>query len=300
MDGTFDAHIDRYMDHLRVERNLSPHTLEAYRRDLGKLTEFAEGRGRTGFDQVSSLDLVELLTKLHKAGLGVRSQARFLSALRTCYRFLSGEGLVENDPTVDIDMPKAGRKLPEFLSIQEVDELLAAPPLNSARGLRDKAMLEVLYATGLRVSELVNLELSALDRRLGTVLAFGKRRKERRVPIGEQALDAVEAYLEHSRPAILKTRRSKSLFVTSRGRAMTRQGFWKILKRYAVVAGIQRNISPHKLRHSFATHLLERGADLRSVQAMLGHADLATTEIYTHVNAERLRRVFDRFHPRAR
>jgi len=299
MESGFDAHIDRYMDHLRVERNLSPHTLEAYRRDLGKLVEFAEARGRTGFEQVSALDMVELLTRLHKSGLKVRSQARFLSAVRTCYRFLAAEGLVDNDPTADIDMPKAGRKLPEFLSIQEVDDLLSAPPTDTPRGLRDKAMLEVLYATGLRVSELVGLELLALDRRLGTVTAFGKRRKERRVPIGEQALDAVEAYLEHSRPVLLKGRRSKALFVTNRGRGMTRQGFWKILKRYAVAAGIQRNISPHKLRHSFATHLLERGADLRSVQAMLGHAGLATTEIYTHVNAARLRRVFDRFHPRA-
>ena len=298
MEPTFDAHIDRYMDHLRVERNLSPHTLEAYRRDLGKLVDFAERRGRTGFDQVSPLDVVELLKELHGAGLGVRTQARFLSAVRTCYRFLAAEGLVENDPTVDVDMPKAGRKLPEFLSIQEVDDLLAAPPLDTPRGVRDKAMLEVLYATGLRVSELVTLELSALDRRLGTVKAFGKRRKERRVPIGEQALDAVEAYLETSRPALLKGRRSKALFVTNRGRGMTRQGFWKILKRYAVAAGIQRNISPHKLRHSFATHLLERGADLRAVQALLGHADIATTQIYTHVTREHLLEVYRKAHPR--
>ena len=196
-------------------------------------------------------------------------------------------------------MPKVPRKLPEFLSVEEVDDLLAQPRLDHPRGLRDKAMLETLYATGLRVSELVGLALDALDQRLGVVRAFGKRRKERLVPLGDQALDAIQAYLESSRPALLKGRRSDRLFVTSRGGPMTRQGFWKLLKRYAVAAGIRRAISPHKLRHSFATHLLERGADLRSVQAMLGHVDISTTEIYTHVNAARLRKVYDKFHPRA-
>ena len=295
----FDQQIDRFMNHISVERNLSVHTREAYRRDIGKLVDFGIAHGRKGFADIGPIDLIEMLRELHAAGLGVRSQARLLSALRTCFRFLVEEGEVRQDPTAEIDSPKAGRKLPEFLSVAEVDELLAQPPTDTVRGVRDRAMLEVLYATGVRVSELVGLRLDGLDRRLGTLRTFGKRRKERRVPMGDQALDAVGEYLEHGRPALLKNRRCPTLFVTSRGRGMTRQGFWKIVKRYAVVAGIQRNISPHKLRHSFATHLLERGADLRSIQAMLGHADLATTEIYTHVNAARLRTVFDRFHPRA-
>lgn len=298
VDG-FDAQLDRFMDHLAVERNLSPNTLEAYRRDLGKLVDFAAGRGRRDLAAVEPLDLLALLKQLHEQGLAARSQARLLSALRTCYRFLVEEGLCAADPTAEIDMPKSRRKLPDFLSMAEVDALLARPPLDHPRGVRDRAMLEVLYATGLRVSELVALEMVAFDRRLGTVRAFGKRRKERRVPIGDQALDAVERYLAEARSALLRGRRAKALFVTGRGKAMTRQGFWKIIKRYAAAAGIRANISPHKLRHSFATHLLERGADLRSVQAMLGHADITTTEIYTHVNAVRLRRVYDRFHPRA-
>ncbi len=298
MEG-FDIQVDRFMDHIRLERNLSKNTQESYRRDIGKLLSFASGKGMKDFGQVSSLHILELLQLLHAEGLGSRSQARLLSALRMFYRFLVEEGLCAVDPCEDVDMPKIHRRLPEFLSIDEVDELLEQPQVNTPRGQRDKAMLELLYATGLRVSELVNLEVRSLDRRLGTVRAFGKRRKERKVPVGERALDAIELYLAQGRPAILKNRRSDSLFVTSRGRAMTRQGFWKTLKNYAVSAGIKKNISPHKLRHSFATHLLERGADLRSVQAMLGHADLSTTEIYTHVNAIRLRRVFDKFHPRA-
>ncbi len=298
MDG-FDVQVDRFMDHLRLERNLSENTQEAYRRDIGKLMEFAAGKGINDFAGISPVDILELLKVLHSRGLGSRSQARLLSAVRMLYRFLVEEGICKSDPCEDVDMPKTQRRLPEFLSIQEVDELLAQPSGDKPRGLRDKAMLELLYATGLRVSELVNLEVKSLDRRLGTVRAFGKRRKERRVPVGERALESVDIYLEKARPAILKGRRCEALFVTSRAKPMTRQGFWKILKNYAVSAGIRKNISPHKLRHSFATHLLERGADLRSVQAMLGHADLSTTEIYTHVNAISLRQVYDRFHPRA-
>jgi len=305
MAATFDEQIDLFMSHVQVERNLSPHTLEAYRRDLGKLVDHALGLGRVHLGEVTPLDLLGLLKELSRPGQGgqprysPRSQARLLSGLRTCYRFLVEEGLVDADPTRELSMPKVPRKLPEFLSIEEVDDLLAQPRADSPRGLRDRAMLETLYATGLRVSELVGLRTDALDPRLGVVRAFGKRRKERVVPLGDQALASIRAYLETARPALLKERRSDQLFVTSRGGPMTRQGFWKLLGRYAVAAGIRRAISPHKLRHSFATHLLERGADLRSVQAMLGHADISTTEIYTHVNAARLRKVYDQFHPRA-
>jgi len=296
---SFDTEIDLLLDHLRVERNLSPHTLEAYARDLGRVSGFCRRRGRGGFAEVQPLDLVEFLKELNSHGLSVRSQARLLSALRTCYRFLLGEGLCRHDPTSEIDSPRAGRKLPEFLSIAEVDALLAACGGDAPRQLRNRAMLEVLYATGLRVSELVGLKLQMLDLRRGLVRAFGKRRKERLVPLGEQALAALEDYLARGRPALLGPHGSEYLFVSARGRPLTRQGFWKNLKRLALQAGIRHSVSPHQLRHSFATHLLERGADLRSVQAMLGHADISTTEIYTHINAERLRQVIKRFHPRS-
>jgi integrase/recombinase XerD len=295
----FEEQLDMFMNHLRVERNLSRNTLDAYAGDLFKLVNFSRGKGRKDFSEVTPMDLVGFLKKLHREGLGVRSQARLLSALRTGYRFLVSEGLCTNDPTQEIEMPRMTRKLPEFLSIEEVDDLLSQPPADNPRGLRDRAMLETLYATGLRVSELVQLRMDSLDRRLGCVRAFGKRRKERMVPLGDQALGTINDYLAESREELLSKKRSDYLFVTSRGKGMTRQAFWKNLKRYAAAAGISKNISPHKLRHSFATHLLERGADLRSVQAMLGHADIATTEIYTHVNATRLRKVYDRFHPRA-
>lgn len=295
----FDAELDLYLNHLAVERNVSPNTLEAYRSDLEKLIEFSAHAGRKGFAEVTSLDLVEFLKSLHKKGLGVRSQARLLSTIRSCYRFLTEEGQCTTDPTRDVEMPKMPQRLPEFLSINEVDDLLAQPRCDNPRSIRDAAMLETIYATGLRVSELVGLTVDALDRRMGVVRAFGKRRKERLVPLGDQAQAAIERYLENAREKLLAGRRADHLFVTARGTGMTRQSFWQILKRYAIAAGIRRAISPHKLRHSFATHLLERGADLRSVQAMLGHADVATTEIYTHITTQRLRQVYDRFHPRA-
>ncbi|MBW1809907.1 MAG: site-specific tyrosine recombinase XerD [Deltaproteobacteria bacterium] len=287
------------MSHLKVERNLSINTLEAYRSDLGKVVAYATKNKVSDFDGVTPLLLIKFLKQAHKKGLAVRSQARLISALRTCYRFLVTESICKSDPTSEIELPKAGRKLPELLSVEEIEDLIAQPRLDNPRGLRDRAMLEFIYATGLRVSELVKLKVEGLDLRLGVVRAFGKRRKERLVPLGDQALEAVNAYLDQGREKMLAGRRSPFLFVTARGSAMTRQAFWKNLKRYARLAGIPREISPHQLRHSFATHLLERGADLRSVQAMLGHADISTTEIYTHVNAERLRRVYDRFHPRA-
>jgi len=295
---SFEHEIDLYLSHLRVERNLSRNTLEAYARDLQTLARYGEREGKSSLGELTALDLNRFLLSLGRR-ISVRSQARLLSAVRTCYRFLVGEQVLQSDPTAEIDMPKIPRKLPEFLSVQEVDDLLARPPRDDPRGLRDAAMLEVLYATGIRVSELVSLRLDSVDHRMGIVRVFGKGRKERLVPLGEQALSVLQQYSQTARVRLLRERRSEALFVTARGRPMSRQGFWKNLKRYARAAGIQRNISPHKLRHSFATHLIERGADLRSVQALLGHADISTTEIYTHVNAERLRAVYDKFHPRA-
>jgi integrase/recombinase XerD len=221
--------------------------------------------------------------------------------VRGFHRFLLDEGLAKNDPTEDIDTPRPQHRLPVFLSVEEVEALLAAPAEQDPAGQRDRAMLEVMYATGLRVSELVHLSVNDINLVAGYLVALGKGRKERMVPLGSKARDAVAAYLDGPRSIFLGERTSRALFVTRRGRGMSRQGFWKILRRRALQAGIRRRgLSPHKLRHSFATHLLERGADLRLVQQMLGHADLATTQIYTHVNAQRLRSLYDAYHPRSR
>jgi integrase/recombinase XerD len=241
------------------------------------------------------------LVELAKSGSGVRTQARHLVAIRQFFRFLLKEKVVVVDPVGDIEMPKPAKKLPQFLDVDEVERLLRAPDTQTPRGLRDHAMLEVLYATGLRVTELVTLPADGLDLERGFVLVRGKGNKERIVPLGEHALRATRLYLATARPTFLKGEQtSSSLFLRGGGEAMTRQGFWKLLKGYALAAGITRPLSPHKLRHSFATHLVERGADLRAVQAMLGHADLSTTEIYTHVNRERLRQIYGAHHPRAR
>ena len=299
MPPGFARQLDLFMAYLKVERNYSPHTLDGYSRDLQKLVEFAAKRGKKDFSQVEALDLVEFLGELSRSGMSSRSQARLLSAMRSCWRFLMAEGICSSNPCIEIDSPKMGRKLPEFLSLDEVEALLGAARGEKPLQLRDRAMLEVLYATGLRVSELVGLRMNSVDLQAGLLRAFGKRRKERLVPIGAEAQAAVADYLEAGRPALLKGGRSEYLFVRRGGKPLTRQGFWKNLKRLALKAGINRRVTPHLLRHSFATHLLERGADLRSVQAMLGHADISTTEIYTHVTTLRLRQIVDRYHPRA-
>ena len=218
---------------------------------------------------------------------------------RQLFRFFKGERIISVDPTEDVDLPRFGRKLPEYLSTEEVDSLLASPDRRTPRGARDAAMIETLYATGLRVSELCKLRLRDLNFDAGYLRAMGKGRKERLVPVGEAALESIRGYVETVRAGFTGGRALDTLFLTHHGRAMTRQGFWKLLGRYATVAGIRKRISPHKLRHSFATHLVERGADLRAVQAMLGHADIGTTEIYTHLSRSHLRKVYDRYHPRS-
>jgi integrase/recombinase XerD len=294
-----DVGIQQFLDHLRVERELTPATVEAYGRDLAGFAQFVSGRTITRADGVAAIDVLDFLVHLNERKLAARSQARRLVALRQLFRFLKAERLITVDPTEDIDLPRFGRKLPDYLTIDEVDNLLGAPDRRTARGLRDAAMIELLYATGLRVSELVKLRLRDLNFDAGYLMATGKGRKERLVPVGEAALLAVRAYVEGARAGFAGARAIDTLFLTHHGRAMTRQGFWKLLGRYARAAGIRKRISPHKLRHSFATHLVERGADLRSVQAMLGHADIGTTEIYTHVSRGHLRSVYDRFHPRA-
>lgn len=299
MGARLDEEIQQFLDHLRVERELTPATIEAYGRDLALFARFVTERGASEAAQVRSIDVLDFLAFLTERKLTPRSQARRLIALRQLFKFLKGERILTADPTEDVDLPRYGRKLPEFLTVEEVDRLLAAPNRTTPRGARDAAMLETLYATGLRVSELVKLRLRDVNFDAGYLMAFGKGRKERLVPIGESALAALRAYVEGARATFCGPRAVDALFLTHLGGPMTRQGFWKLLGRYAVAAAIRKRISPHKLRHSFATHLVERGADLRAVQAMLGHADIGTTEIYTHLSRGHLRTLYDRFFPRA-
>jgi integrase/recombinase XerD len=291
--------LDHFVTYLRAERNLAPRTVDAYAIDLRTYLEDLAKRG-IGVAAVTREDVLEHLALLGQRGLGQRSQARHLAAVRGFHKFLEDEKLSPQDPTGDLDTPKHPRKLPVFLSVEEVDRLLAAPDEKQLSGVRDRAMIEVLYATGLRVSELVRLSIEDVNLNDGYLVAYGKGRKERVVPLGKHAIEKVKGWLAGPRTAMLKGRQTQALFVTPRGKGFSRMGFWKLLRRHARTAGITRPLSPHHLRHSFATHQVERGADLRAVQAMLGHADLSTTQIYTHVDARRLRAVYDQHHPRSR
>ena len=292
--------IDVYLDHLRVERALARNTLEAYARDLG---EFATHLGATtepaDVVAVSGSDVLDFVIQASRRGKSARSSARQLSAMRGFFKFLVRERAIPADPSALVERPKLARKLPRVLSYDEVERLLAAPPDDTARGVRDSAMIHLLYASGLRVSELCDLSMGELDRRVGIVSPLGKGGKRRVVPVGQIALDRIDRYLEHVRPGNKGAAKDKHIFLSPRGRRFTRQGLWKILKTYARGCGIMTPTSPHKLRHSFATHLLRGGADLRAVQAMLGHADLGTTEIYTRVAHDHVRAAFERAHPRA-
>jgi len=292
--------LDLFVGYLRAERGLSAKTVDAYASDLVRYFNVLRHRGHADLESVTQADVLEHLGVLSRGGLGKRSQARHLAALRMFHRFLMQEKVLGKDPTEEIDTPKAAKKLPVFLTLEEVEALLAAPDATTPTGLRDLAMLELLYATGLRVSELVKLTVNDLQLTAGYLVARGKGNKERIVPFGKAAAERVGAYLQGVRPLLLRGRVSTALFVTPRGGPFTRQGFWKLVRRYALKAGIRKAISPHKLRHSFATHLVERGADLRAVQQMLGHADIGTTQIYTHVDRTRLHRVYDAHHPRSR
>jgi integrase/recombinase XerD len=287
--------IDAYLNHLRVERALARNTLEAYGHDLAQLASRAGDVDPLGIDRQA---VVELLEGDVAKGIGARSSARHLSAVRGFFRFLVRERVVPADPTSLVDRPRIGRRLPRFLSFEDVERLLAAPDPASDRGVRDLAMIHLMYASGLRVSELVGLKVQDLDRARGVVMPLGKGGKRRLVPVGEVALSHLLLYLDHVRPRAIKTPTS-TLFVSPHGGRLSRQGFWKLLKRYAAKAGITTPLSPHKLRHSFATHLLRGGADLRAVQAMLGHTDLATTEVYTHVAQAEVALAHSRAHPRA-
>ena len=281
-----------------MERGLAANTIAAYGSDLRHLALFLAARRRP-LVEVERGDVLEFARSLRVTGRSPRSVARALVSLRTFFRFLHREGLLSHDPTRDIETPRAGRSLPRFLTFDEVERLLSAPDASTPLGTRDGAMLEILYATGTRVTELVSLRVDGVDLDVGYVVAHGKGDKERIVPIGSRAIERTQAFLTSARPRLLRGGSSPYLFVNSRGGRLTRQGFWKILKKYGVAAGVSSHLSPHVIRHSFATHLLEHGADLRSVQQMLGHADISTTQIYTHVNRERLRRIYREFHPRA-
>jgi integrase/recombinase XerD len=281
-----------------VERGLAPNTLLAYRRELGKLLAFAEARQATVLD-LRQGDITEFIGSLRDQGLSPRSQARAVFALRSFYRFALREGLTDRDPMENLRAPKAFRGLPRYLSPGQVEALLEAPEVATPLGLRDRAILEVMYATGLRLSELIALRTDGVDMDLGLVRVLGKGRKERLVPLGRVARRWVARYVERARGTLTRGRAGPTLFVSRRGGPLSPMGLWGIVRRHAVAAGVERVLTPHVLRHSFASHLLERGADLRSLQVMLGHADISTTQIYTHVTRERLRQLYDRFHPRA-
>lgn len=288
--------IDRFLNYIRVEKGLSENTVSSYRRDLIKFEQFA---GKRPLSDLGRADVRKFMRRLYDSGLGARSVARHLVSLRSFFRFLLKEGRLEHDVTADIDSPQIGMRLPKHLALDEVETLLQQPDLATPAGLRDKAMLELLYATGLRVSELVSLRVADFDLNMGILRCLGKGGKERLIPVGKSALSAVEAYLRHGRSQFLKRGESHYLFLNHRGEPLSRVGFWKIIRRYGRTASIATSITPHVVRHSFATHLLERGADLRSIQLMLGHSDISTTQIYTHVIKERLKQVYQTYHPRA-
>lgn len=290
--------IQQYLDHLVVERGLSANTHDAYRRDLAKLAAFLDRTGKS-VRSAKREEISAFLLSLKESGLSVRSYSRTLVAVRGFYKFLLTTKAVTESPCANIDIPKLSKHLPEVLSMETVDALLDSPDITTPIGLRNKAMIELLYATGVRVSELVTLKLASIDLQRGLITAFGKGSKERLVPMGESAMVWVKRYIEEARAVIGGRRLSDDLFLTSRGKGMTRQNFWVIIKEMALKANIDRDrIKPHILRHCFATHLLERGADLRIVQAMLGHADISSTQIYTHVTTERLKAIHKDKHPR--
>jgi len=293
-----DAHVRTFLNSLRVEKGLSENTLLAYRRDIGKFVEFVQQR-KLSTEHVQRGDIVDFLATLYRKGLDSRSVARHLVTIRGFFRFAMLEGYVQEDPAATIESPKFRRNLPDYLSVDEMNQLLRQPDINSVIGIRDRAMIELMYSCGLRVSELCSLRVSDLQQSEGWLRCAGKGNKERLIPVGRQALEAVQRYLRDSRPDLLGERTSTSLFINQAGGAVTRAAYWKLLRDYGAKAGLRKALNPHMLRHSFATHLLDRGADLRSVQLMLGHADIATTQIYTHVAEERLKQVYKAHHPRA-
>jgi len=292
------SQVEVYLDYLRDVRRMSPNTLSSYARDLGVLAAFAADKG-TSVDALDRRDLDAFVRQLMNKGLAPRSVARAVACVRGYYRFLLLEKRITRDPAEDLRSGRAWPALPKYLDLAQVDRLLAQPDSSTPRGLRDKALIELLYATGLRVTELLSLKAGDVSLEAGYLTCIGKGDKQRIVPLGQTAADWVRRYIAEGRPALLKGRKTPWLFVNAKGGSrLSRVGFWKLLRDYGIKAGLPRGLSPHVLRHSFATHLLDRGADLRAIQMMLGHADLSTTQIYTHVLEARLRSVYDKFHPR--
>jgi integrase/recombinase XerD len=291
--------VDAYLTHLTVERRLAINSVESYARDLALLAEFAANMGSSP-EALGRIELQGMVRGLMSAGRSPRSVARAIACYRGFYRFLVIDGRLPVNPAEDLRPPRAWKALPRYLSVEEVDRLIAQPDETTARGLRDRALIELLYATGMRVSELIGLRPADVNLDASYLTCTGKGDKQRVVPIGDEATAWVRRYVREARPRLLRKRSSQRLFVNARGgTGLSRVGFWKILKAYATRAGLTTTVSPHTLRHSFATHLLERGADLRAIQMMLGHADLSTTQIYTHVLEQRMRTIYDEFHPRA-
>jgi integrase/recombinase XerD len=290
---------DEFLRYLKVERGVSVHTIEGYSRDLARFASFLESRGRKNLEDITAADISDHLLALCDEKKSARTRSRALAAIRGLFRYAISEGAIKSDPSAHVPGPRLGRRLPTVLGLDDVERLLDAPAPDTARGQRDRAMLSVLYATGLRVSELVGLTIGAAKLERGTVRVTGKGRKERLVPLGEFAAERLEAFLEGGRADLCRPGDDAILFPSGRGGAMTRQGFWKLIKRYVRELGIRQAVSPHMLRHSFATHLLERGADIRAVQALLGHSDISTTQVYTHIARARLVELYRRHHPRA-
>lgn len=298
MENQSDELLDRYYNYLSIERRLSVNTLESYGRDIKKYLSFLESRNSKTVLNATRVDLLSFLKKEKADGLSSRSCARAMSCIKTFYKFLVQDGVLKRSPVADVETPRLEKQLPDVLSIDEVSSLIAAPDIDTALGMRDRALFELLYATGLRVSELMSLTMNSVNTEAGFVLVMGKGSKERVIPVGEEALKWLQRYLRDARLLILRNKTSRYLFTNRTGARLTRHGFWKIIKKYCLRAGIVKKVSPHTLRHSFASHLLAGGADLRSVQTMLGHEDISTTQIYTHIEKERLKAVHDKYHPR--
>lgn len=288
-----------FIYYITVEKGLTKNTLESYQRDIRQFLQFLTKNKIDSLEQVNRSVIVMYLGHLKSKGYASSTVSRNIASLRSFFNFLAQENITPDNPALQLESPRIEKKLPRVLTLKEVDQLLSQPPLNTANGLRDKAMLELLYASGIRVSELVSLNTADFNQEVGFLRCRGKGMKERIVPVGSTAISFVRQYLKQGRVKLVKTSDEKSLFVNHHGRRLTRQGFWKILKKYAGNAGIPGEITPHTLRHSFATHLLENGADLRSVQEMLGHSDISTTQIYTHITRRKIREVYDKTHPRA-
>jgi integrase/recombinase XerD len=294
-----DRFLDSFLAYITVEKGLSKNTLESYGRDVGKFLAFLEKEKVKSVHEIKYENILDFLSSFKKHGFSDTTTVRTIVSIKQFFKYLLIEKIIKEDPSSQIQTPKMKKSIPGVISLEDVEKILSAPDEKTPEGIRDLAMLELLYATGIRVSELINLKQNEVNFEMGFIIVYGKGSKERIVPMGAEAQEKLKTYMEQSRPALLKQRECKELFVTRRGKGMSRQGFWKLIKGYALKSNISKPISPHTLRHSFATHLLERGADLRTIQIMLGHSDISTTQIYTHVENERLKEIHKKYHPRS-